>query len=160
MPQIFAPSIEAYLITWIVTAILAALVVAVEITYRAPKHHACMSPSMIFSIIQQFLPIGAAGAAVSITLLKFTPEALWILPGLWQVLVSIGMLTAVRILPASIVWVGAWYFVAGVCVLMISSQNQNFVTYHSAPWLMGIPFAVGQFILAFVLYTSGSKLDD
>ena len=38
-----------------------------------------------------------------------------LLPGLWQILVSLGVFASVRSLPRSIAFGGAWYFVVRVC---------------------------------------------
>jgi hypothetical protein len=87
-------------------------------------------------------------------LLRFAPEALWILPGLWQVLVSLGLFAAMRSLPRTVVWAAAWYFAAGIGVLMLSSQ-----THALSPWAMGIPFAVGQLLLAAILHFAYGESD-
>ncbi len=160
VPDIFAPTMEIYYITWIMTAVIAVCTIGIEMSIRSPKHHACMSTSMILSIIQQFLPAGVAGAAIYITLLKYAPNTLWILPGIWQICVALGMFAAVRLLPATITWVGGWYLVSGVFVLILSSQNQNFQTYSISPWLMGGPFMIGQFAMAYVLFIAEGNIND
>ena len=66
---------------------------------------------------------------------KFAPESLWLLPGLWQVLVSLGVFASVRSLPRTVALAGAWYFVAGFTVLLLASQSHTL-----SPWTMGLPF--------------------
>ena len=63
-------------------------------------------------------------------------------------------IAAVRSLPRAISLVGAWYFVAGVGVLIISSLDQNL-----SPWSMGLPFAVGQLLMAATLYLTSGEYD-
>ena len=74
---------------------------------------------------------------------QFAPEALWMLPGLWQVLVSLGIFASVRSLPRTVAIAGAWYFVAGFAVLMLASRSHAL-----SPWTMGLPFVVGQVLMA------------
>ena len=58
---------------------------------RSHRHHSGLADAMIYQAIEQFLPAGAAGALLGIVLWHFAPETLWLLPGLWQVLVSLGI---------------------------------------------------------------------
>ena len=94
---------------------------------------------MIHQAIEQFLPAGVAGVLLAVMLWKFAPETLWMLPGLWQLLVSLGIFASVRSLPRSVALGGAWYFVAGFAVLLLASQ-----THALSPWTMGLPFVIGQ----------------
>ena len=98
---------------------------------------------MIHQAVEQFLPAGVAGVLLAVMLWKFAPEALWMLPGLWQVLVSLGVFASVRSLPRSVALGGAWYFVAGFAVLLLASQ-----THALSPWTMGLPFVIGQLLMA------------
>ena len=109
---------------------------------------------MILNAIEQFLPAGAAGVAIALVLFEFAPETLWVLPGLWQILVSLGLFAALRSLPRAVVLAAALYFVAGVGVLIVSSRTQAL-----SPWLMGVPFAVGQFLLAAILHIAFASSD-
>ncbi|MEM6497303.1 MAG: hypothetical protein AAF709_11305, partial [Pseudomonadota bacterium] len=70
-------------------------------------------------------------------------------PGLWQLLVSLGLFAAVRFLPRAIAIAAAWYFISGIAVLIIASQERSL-----SPWLMGIPFTVGQLLLAAILHVA------
>jgi len=136
-----------FLAGWASTAVFSAVLIGAEMIVRTRRHHSGLADAMIVNAIEQFLPAGAAGAAIALVLLQFAPEALWMLPGLWQVLVSLGLFAAMRSLPRAVAWAAAWYFAAGIGVLMLSSQTQAL-----SPWAMGVPFAVGQFLLAAILH--------
>lgn len=144
----------AFLAGWAVTAVVAAGLIGAEMVARTRRHHSGLADAMIVNAIAQFLPAGAAGAAIALVLLRFAPEALWMLPGLWQILVSLGLFAAVRSLPRTVALAAAWYFVTGIGVLMLSSQTQML-----SPWAMGIPFAVGQLLLAAILHIAFGESD-
>jgi hypothetical protein len=48
-----------------------------------------------------------------------------------------------------------FYLVAGVGVLILSSRTQAL-----SPWLMGVPFAAGQFLLAGILHVAFASSDN
>jgi len=104
--------------------------------------------------IEQFLPAGMAGILLAVMLWKFAPETLWLLPGLWQVLVSIGVFASVRSLPRTVAFAGAWYFVAGFATLLFASQSHTL-----SPWTMGLPFAIGQLLMAAILHFASGDND-
>ena len=91
---------------------------------------------------------------LAVMLWKFAAETLWMLPGLWQILVSLGIFASVRTLPRSVALAAAWYFVAGFTVLLLSSQ-----THLLSPWAMGLPFAIGQSLMATILYFASGDQD-
>ena len=81
-------------------------------------------------------------------------ETLWLLPGLWQLLVSLGIFASVRSLPRIVTLVGAWYFIAAFVTLMLGSQNHAL-----SVWTMGLPFTFGQFLMAGVLHFASGDDD-
>ena len=91
---------------------------------------------------------------LAFVLWKFAIESLWLLPGLWQVLVSLGVFASVRTLPRSVALAGAWYFVAGFTVLLIASHSHAL-----SPWTMGLPFVIGQSLMATILYFASGESD-
>jgi hypothetical protein len=139
---------------WTVTAIISAGMVWVEMQARSRRHHSGLADAMIQQAIEQFLPAGAAGVMLAIMLGKFAPESLWMLPGLWQVLVSLGVFASARSLPRTIVFVGAWYFVAGFLMLVVGSHNHVL-----SPWTMGLPFVIGQLLMAMILFLASGEDD-
>ena len=91
---------------------------------------------------------------LAILLWKFASETLWMLPGLWQVLVSLGLFASVRTLPRSIALAGAWYFISGFTILLLASQSHTL-----SPWTMGLPFVIGQLLMAALLYFASGDDD-
>ena len=141
-----------FLFGWGAAAVLSALMIWVEMLARSRRHHSGLADAMIHQALEQFLPAGVAGVLIALVLAKFAPEALWILPGLWQVLVSLGIFASVRSLPRSVALAGGWYFVAGFVVLLLASQSHAL-----SPWTMGLPFAIGQSLMAAIIYFASGE---
>lgn len=141
-----ADALPAFFAGWIVTAVLSAALLGAEAIARSRRHHAGLADAMIHNAVGQFLPAGVAGAALAAVIARFSPESAWMLPGLWQVLIGLGVFAAARSLPRGAVLAGAWYFVAGFAVLMLAADDPV-----PSPWMMGVPFAVGQLLLAAIV---------
>jgi hypothetical protein len=109
---------------------------------------------MIHQAIEQFLPAGVAGVLLAVMLWKFAAETLWMLPGLWQVLVSLGVFASVRSLPRTVAFAGGWYFVAGFTSVLLASQSHTL-----SPWIMGLPFVIGQLLMAALLHFASGETD-
>jgi len=139
---------------WAAAALVSAGMIWTEMQARSRRHHSGLADAMIHQAIEQFLPAGMAGVLLAAMLWKFAPETLWLLPGLWQVLVSIGVFASVRSLPRTVAFAGAWYFVAGFATLLFASQSHTL-----SPWTMGLPFAIGQLLMAAILHFASGDND-
>jgi hypothetical protein len=139
----------SYFATWTATAVVSAALIGVEMVARTRRHHGGLADAMLFNAVEHFLPVGAAGAIVAAILLCFAPDVSWLLPGIWQMLVALGLFASTRFLPRQVALGGAWYFVAGASALMLGSQVRAL-----SPWLMGVPFGVGQLLLAAIIHVA------
>ena len=146
-----------FLLGWAAAACISLSMIWVEMRARSRRHHSGLADAMIHQAVEQFLPAGIAGVLLAVLLWKFAPEALWMLPGLWQILTSLGVFASVRSLPRTVALAGAFYFLAGFAVLLLGS-----VSHALSPWTMGLPFAVGQALMAGILYfaTGDSDVED
>src|SRR5262249_33593004 len=88
-----------FLFGWAAAALLAAMMIFIEMVARSRRHHSGLADAMIHQAVEQFLPSAVAGVLLAVLLWKFAPESLWLLPGLWQILVSLGVFASVRSLP-------------------------------------------------------------
>ncbi|HEX3726078.1 MAG TPA: hypothetical protein VHV08_07530 [Pirellulales bacterium] len=136
-----------YLTLWIGAAILSMAAVAAEMSVRLYLTHERGHLELARLAIEQFLPCVIAGALVTAVLVRLAPQNLSLLPGLWQVLFSLGIFASARLLPKPLFAIGAFYLMSGIVVLIWSRDGSSL-----APWCMGVPFAVGQAISAFILY--------
>ena len=139
---------------WAAAALVSGGMIWTEMQARSRRHHSGLADAMVLQAVEQFLPAGAAGVLLAAMLWKFAPEALWMLPGLWQVLVSLGVFASVRSLPRTVAFAGAWYFVAGFGCLLLASQ-----THALSPWTMGLPFVIGQLLMAAILHFASGDHD-
>ena len=139
---------------WAVTALLSGAMIWIEMRARSRRHHSGLADAMVQQAVEQFLPASVAGASLAAMLWKFAPEALWMLPGLWQVFVSLGIFASVRSLPRTVAFGGAWYFVAGFATLLLASESHAL-----SPWTMGLPFVIGQLLMAAILHFASGEID-
>lgn len=147
----------AFLLGWAAAACVSLTMIWVEMRARSRRHHSGLADAMIHQAVEQFLPAGIAGVLLAVLMWKFAPEALWMLPGLWQILTSLGVFASVRSLPRTVALAGAFYFLAGFAVLLLGSASHAL-----SPWTMGLPFAIGQGLMAGILYfaTGDSDVED
>lgn len=135
---------------WIATAFAAVGLIGIETVRRSRRLHSGLADAMVWNAIEGFLPAAGAGACLALVIARFAPDQIWMLPGLWQVLVGLGLFASARILPRAVQGAGAWYLLAGLTALAIASE-----THALSPWLMGLPFAVGQGWLALIMSGAG-----
>jgi hypothetical protein len=139
--------IGLYLAVWISIAAVSVLLIGTETIARAQRVHLGLAKEMIHSAAEQFLPALVAGLLLTVVLVRYAPQSLWMLPGLWQVVFSLGVFSSCQFLPRPIFAVGVWYLAAGLTCLALGNGE-----WALSPWEMGIPFGVGQLLVAAVLY--------
>jgi len=142
--------IRAYLTIWIWTAFLSAGLIAVQMHARTRRIHSGLADEMIRMAVEQFLPSAVAGFFLTLVLIRFVPSAQWMLPGLWQIIFSLGVFSSCRFLPRPMLAAGAWYLLTGLMCIKLGGARAL------SPWAMGIPFGAGQLLVAgILLFTAG-----
>src|SRR5579871_4493253 len=147
-----ARSIGLYLCIWIGTALVSLTIISIETITRARRLYATLATEMIHSAAEQFLPAIVAGLLLTVVLARVAPQSLWMLPGLWQILFSLGVFSSCRALPPQMFAVGVWYLVTGLVCLTLGAGA-------FAPWAMGVPFGIGQLLVAAVLQFGDRESD-
>jgi hypothetical protein len=146
-----ATHISAYLGIWITTAVLSAGLTAAQMYTRSRRIHSALSNEMLRMAVEQFLPSAGAGLLVTIVLLRYVPSAIWMLPGIWQVIFGLGVFSSCRFLPRPMIAAGAWYLFTGLsCLAMGDSRALS-------SWAMGIPYGAGQLLVAAVLFFTSTE---
>jgi hypothetical protein len=144
--------VMSYVALWAATALASAAIVGVDVVTRSRRLHSGLADEMIQSAVEQLLPAAVAGALLTLVIVRFAPESLWMLPGLWQIVLSLGVFAACRMLPAPLLAVGAWYLASGLVCLAIASGPHAL-----SPWAMGLPFGIGQLLAAVLIHFIGLR---
>jgi hypothetical protein len=146
--------VSSYLGIWIVTAVLSTILTGVQMYTRTRRIHSGLSDEMLRMAVVQFLPSVGAGLLVTIVLVRCVPLATWMLPGLWQVIFSLGVFSSCRFLPKPMIVAGAWYLFTGLgCLAMGGNQALS-------SWTMGISYGVGQLLVAAILFFNFEENED
>jgi hypothetical protein len=101
---------------------------------------------MIYAAIEQLIPVGVAGALLTVVLVRFAPETLWMLLGFGRSCSARG----VRILSTLAKGVVRGRRLVSRVGSPLSGVAANGEFW--SPWAMGVPFGVGQLIMAGILY--------
>lgn len=142
-----ASQIDAYLWLWIAVATISALGVLCELSFRCYRTPSRLERETTLRAVEQFAPCLIVGAAITWIMGEVAVESLWMLPGLWALLFSLGLFASSRSVAPGITYIGIYYAVAGVCCLLWARGEFAF-----SPWAMASAFGGGQLLTAAVLY--------
>ena len=149
-----ARHILIYVSIWVSTAVASATLIGVQTVTRTRRIHSGLADEMIHMAVEQFLPSVAAGALLTLLLLRSVPSVLWMLPGLWQIIFSLGVFASCRFLSRPMVAVGVWYLSAGLASIALGPGRAL------SPWTMGVAYGIGQFLVAGILYFTAEESRD
>jgi hypothetical protein len=136
-------------------AVTAALAQAAWIDDPARDITAYLADDMIRAAAEQFLPAAIAGALLTLVIKHFAAESLWMLPGLWQIVFSLGVFASCRSLPPPMLAIAVWYLATGLGCLVLASGAHVL-----SPWAMAVPFGIGQVLAAILLRLNDGGGDD
>jgi hypothetical protein len=136
-----------YIALWVAAALVCIVATGVEMTVRCRRSAALGTQRQMLRVGELFLPSLIAGALLTIVLAEFAPTTLWMLPGLWAVLFSLGMFASCRVLPPPVGLVALYYLVSGAGALAWAQGELAF-----SPWAMIASFGVGQLLSSLTLY--------
>jgi hypothetical protein len=136
-----------YLFLWVSAAVLSAAVAAAGMLDRRRRAASAWNREVTILAVELFLPSIIAGGLLTAAIVVNAPEVTWMLPGLWQVLFSLGIFASSRLLPGQVRVVAAWYLTTGIACLAVARGEAAL-----SPWAMGLPFAIGQLLAALVLH--------
>ena len=149
-----ASNLRGYMAVWFTTAILSGVLIVVQMRTRARRMHSAIAGEMIEMAVEQFFPALVAGLLVTMVLARFVPHALWMLPGLWQLIYSLGVFSSCRFLPRPVMLGGAWYLLTSLVCLSFGDVRAL------SPWTMGLAYGAGQTIIAAALYAGAEGAGD
>lgn len=151
-PQGPSHDLVGNLVIWISTAAISLALSAIDTIRRSRRVHVEMAPAMLQAAVEQFVPSLVVGALLAAVFVGFFPGEGWLLPGLWEIVFSLGIFASCRFLPRPMFMVGLWYLAAGLGSLIICGEARSFL-----PWAMGLPFGAGQLMVAKVLQVGLEK---
>ena len=137
-----------YLRLWFAAAVLSLIVVAAEMIFRYRRTASELQREITLHAVEQFIPCLVAGALLTFVLQRFATHTLWMLPGLWAIVFSLGIFASRRMLPRASKWVAGYYLIAGLVAIALAAQNG----YGYSPWQMAGTFGAGQLITSAMLY--------
>ncbi|HZL29206.1 MAG TPA: hypothetical protein VFC39_21960 [Acidobacteriaceae bacterium] len=140
-----------YVILWLTTGVFCSALIATQMLTRANRLHSGMADEMVRMAVAQFLPAAVAGAILPFVLLHVTQSVFWMLPGLWQIIFSLGVFASCRCLPRPMLLVGIWFLLTGVACIGLGDIRSL------APVMMAGPYAIGMALVAAIHYLSAKK---
>ncbi len=135
----------AYITVWVSVILASTVVIAIEAIARARRLHGPLAKGMLRTALRKVAPFYLAGTFVTWALCTLAPDAIWILPGLWLMLIGLLGFAALPSLPPVMAWVAGWYLLCGAVAIVVAAGADSL-----SPWLMGIPFALGQLAIALI----------
>jgi len=149
-----ADDVPGFVTIWVVVAAVSVALVGIEMVARSRRIHSGLADEMIQAAIGELVPAAVAGLLTTVILFHFAPQSLWMLPGLWQIMFSLGVFASCHLLPRAIFAAGAWYLLAGLASLALAREARAF-----SPLAMGLPFGLGQMLIAAILHRSFGERD-
>jgi hypothetical protein len=147
-------NLAGYLALWFGAAMINLVVVGAEIWWRARMAKLSLTRRTTVFAVEQFLPSLLVGGLFTAVIFQSARDLAWMLPGLWAMFFSLGILASCRLLPRAVSLAGMWYLVAGVLGLLWGRGDAAL-----SPWIMGITFGVGQLLTAAILYVTLERSD-
>jgi hypothetical protein len=141
--------LEAYLVLWGGAAAISLIVVGIEVWSRARRPEMAIVRRTTMLAIEQFVPSLVAGALLTLVIVDRAKESVWMLPGLWALVFSLGVFASCRLLPRAVAIAGAWYLSGAVLALAWGNGEAAL-----SPWIMGVTFGGGQLLTAAILHVT------
>ena len=151
-PERFAIDDRQQVLIWGAVLAGAGAVMGLEALVRSHREHADMAPAMLRGALRSILPSILIGVALPFAVLSYAPDAAWIIPGVWQMLIGVALFASYSSMPPATVWPGAWQLVSGAVALVLAGQGGELT-----PVLAGVPFVCGYLAIAWSLSQGGNR---
>jgi uncharacterized membrane protein (DUF441 family) len=144
-----------YLTLWLGAAMLSAVGAGIVMARRAARRSNPWARRLTWQAVEALVPSLVVGALLTVVVVRHVPTAASLLPGLWQLFFSLGVFASLRWLPKATFWVAIFYLLTGLGTLAWFPGDSAF-----APWVMGLPFGMGQALAAAILYWTLERDDE
>ena len=121
------------------------LIAAVESHGRAIRAHGVLADMLLGATVRRLAPYALSMAAIGFVVGLRAPDAAWLVPGLWLILMGLAGFATASSLPRMIGPVAMWFLGSGVFVLIVAAGARQ-----AEPWMLGVPLAVGHGVVALV----------
>jgi len=142
--------VHTFVILWVAAAVLSLLVVGTEMAIRSRRWASQVQRQLTLMAVEQFTPSLVAGGLMAWVFYDFLPAEIWMLPGLWMILFSLGLFASARLLPRAVFGMAGYYLLTGILVLLISHSGNS--GWRLSPGLMAGTYGIGQMAIAAILY--------
>jgi hypothetical protein len=138
---------NTFLAIWAGAALLGLIAAITSSVLRCRRSASELDKDKAVLALELFAPSLVAGGLLTFLMREFLWDLLWMLPGFWAILFSMGIFASRRLLPRGVSAVGGFYLVGGLVALVVCHDDPA----RSAP-AMGVVFGAGQLAAAGMLY--------
>jgi len=149
-PSVLAASDTQIALVWGGVLLINGCATTIEAVARSRRQHGPMAGAMLRGATLVTMPVTLIGIVIGAVVLLYAPDVTWLLPGIWQMHVGVVGFSSYSFLPHRIIWPALWYLLSGAVVLLFSAMNGSV-----SILLAGVPFVVGHFWIAWLLYKEG-----
>lgn len=142
----------AFVGLWVTVAMIAIIVVAADMLLRYSRDPTVRTRRLTITVLKCLAPSIFVGGGLTIVISQTLPEAAWMLPGLWSLLLGLGIYASSPHLPKELLQVGIWYIGCGFACLILA-RDANALS----AWSMAIPFGVGQLLTAWLIHANADQ---
>lgn len=136
---------------WLGVAILSALIIAIDLGMRYWTTDSELQRGRTRIAIYQFSPCLLIGGFVTLCLLPDQEHSRSLLPGLWCILISLGIFATLNNAPRAMIFPAAFYAIIGGLFLRFDEWTVGL-----GSWSMGFAFGIGQLWTALILWRGPS----
>ncbi|MFL5331053.1 MAG: hypothetical protein ACJ8C4_19350 [Gemmataceae bacterium] len=147
--------VTQYCILWMGIATLSVATAGATMMVRDYLGGESQTRGFTWLALSQLAPPLVVGAILTVIIARDLPQAVVILPGLWQMLFACGLFASWRLLPRAAFGVALFYLASGIVSLALARTEWAL---HQL--VMGVPFGIGQFYAAAVMYWNLERRDE
>ncbi len=154
-------SVVVFVGIWATVAILGLVGAVAEMWFRANRSTSQTARRFVWQAHRamsiQLAPSLLVGAVLTGVFVA-RPEISWVLPGMWAMVYSLGLISCRQHLPQAALWAASYFLVAGAACL-IWAIDLTELNSRLAVWQMVVVFGIGQLLLAFLIYWKLERFD-
>ena len=123
------------------------LCIAAEAVLRTLRANDGMASPALLTALRVVIPSTVMAASVCAAVIVYAPQACWIVPGTWQMLIGLAVFSSYPFMPRRIAWPGTWFMISGAAGLFLAGRQGDL-----SPLQVGVPFVVGHVGIAWALF--------